>query len=279
MMAEGAATDSLGEEATGEAIPGSGMGAEGGDAGGVLDSLVEGAETQDGSGEGNSQDSESMKLILDKLDTIIDFLVGQGDAQSAVGEVPGEGQVSTEVPATIKSELITAEVDYSGLEKTVSEAVLKSLQSSETNINISSESLESFANTLKSVLAGIEDRVVEKVLTKIDVEKTTMKSISKDEIKIVNPGVRLDSQVDKSEKTVDVIKSIEEGNQQSTQELEEDIILKGLVEEFVSIVGSSPVQAQKRAQIKLKAFEELNLNKFEFANAVSAYEKSKKNNK
>lgn len=274
-----------GQEAGGEGLPTEGAemssegampGAEGSEAGGVLDSLVEGAETQEGAAGG---ESESLSLIMDKLDTIIDYLVGQGDerSQATMGEVPGEGQVSTEAPATIKSvEPVVTQLSEFNLDDVVSQAVTKALQSSETNISISKESLESFANTLKSVIDGIEDRVVGKVLSKIAVEQTTMKSVSRDDLKVLNPGVHVDSQVT-TEKT-DVIKSIETGNtvKESDKEQEGDVVLKGLLDDFISIVGSSPVHAQQRAKIKLKAFELLGMNKFEFSNAVSSYEKSKK---
>lgn len=272
---EEAPMDDMAEEGA-EMAGGLDIGGEGGedaDAGGVLDSLVEGAEGEAGEPEvGEPQADESTELMLDKLDTVLDAVMQIADAlheETPVSETPGEGQVTTD--QLMKS--ITSEGYKTVLKSIVEEVVSEQDQT----VSLSQESTESFGRAIKSLFDGFEDRVVEKVVRKLteetvvsqEVMKSTSSAAKTEEV--VSPGVAVDNSKGE-EIEADVRKSVLD---EETPEINPEV-LKSLTNKYLAISGYTPDAAQKKAALITRAESELGLTAPEFRYYVNkAYKESK----
>lgn len=238
--------------------------AAGQEGGGILDSLVEGDEGDDGEDMSSDEDA-SMKMVLDKLDTLLDAIMQLVDMESEeqVSGAPGEGQVSEEAPNVAVKGL----ADEINSMKSAVEQMFENV----TTVNLSEDSTRQFGEAIKGVFDGFEDRVVEKIVQKLQTETVVTKSVNTGErpVQVVHPGVNVDGSTEEAVDT-DVRKSVGDSSVEEAQQMD---TLKSLVSEYLSITGYDSGASQKRGRVITKATNQLGISQHEFRVYVRKGEK------
>lgn len=265
----------MGEAPVGGAVEGE-PGMEGGgeipaaeDAGGILDSLVAGDEggepgaVDDMMGGGDA----SMDMVLDKQDTMLDLLGQILDAlhgSAMEQEAPVEEQVTQQAPS---AELMKS------LNPDTIKGVIREALAGEATVSLSDESTKQFGEVLKGVLEGFEDRIVEKLVLKLQTETTVIKSVGREEAKVSirHPGVSVSGDGADEGINPDTLKSIspdtgEERNLDSN-------LLKKFLDDYRGIKGYDSAAIQKRARVVEGAMKSMTLSENEFRYFVRKAEK------
>lgn len=239
------------------------------DAGGILDSLVAGDE----GGEPGAVDElmgdgdASMDMVLDKQDTMLDLLGQILDAlhgSTMEQEAPVEQQVTQQAPS---AELMKS------LNPDTIKGVIQEALAGEATVSLSDESTKQFGEVLKGVLEGFEDRIVEKLVLKLQNETTVIKSVPREEAKvsIKHPGVSVSGEGTDEGVNPDTLKSVspdtgEERNLDSAA-------LKKFLDDYRGIKGYDSAAIQKRARVVEGAMKSLSLTENEFRYFVRKAEK------
>lgn len=239
------------------------------DAGGILDSLVAGDEggepgaVEEMMGGGDA----SMDMVLDKQDTMLDLLGQILDAlhgSAMEQEAPVEEQVTQQAPS---AELMKS------LNPDTIKGVIQEALSGDATVSLSEESTQQFGEVLKGVLEGFEDRIVEKLVLKLQTETTVIKSVDKGEAPVVirHPGASVSGEGGDEEVHPDTLKSVspETGEERNL----DSVALKGFLGEYRDIKGYNSAAIQKRARVVERAMKALSLSENEFRYFVRKAEK------
>jgi hypothetical protein len=234
---------------------------EGGDeegASSVLEALA--SQSDEAAGEGEGEEGESTSLILDKIDALTDLvsqLMDRMDSSQTSQEAPAQDQVSTDVPQ-LKSIIREA----------VSEEMLaiNEIQNLNTqkSIDISEESALMLAETIKSIVYGMEDNIIQRVTEAVLNETlTSIKSISektaREKSPIIHPGAIADANPQEQDVDMQVMKSVTNApkNELAPQQMD---TLKSMLTEYNGILGYTGDKSQQRAKVIERAQDELGIH-------------------
>lgn len=252
-----------------------------GDVSSLMDALADQSEEQsDEESEDGSDDAQEM--MLDKLDAVLDSLSSLSEMlQSMSPEAPAEEQVTEEAPA-MKSII-----------KEAVEEVLKAMNSSDDEddedeeeedddegttqksfVDISDESAQKLAETIKSVFSELEESIVEKTTERVLNESTfSVKSVeSRENSPVVHPGTRTEGSVQENIEN-QVLKSVAHNGDNKDFNEEQVTVLKSLVSDYIGIRGHTADKSQQRARVIERAEKELGINSYTFNSYVRKAEK------
>lgn len=221
----------------------------------LMDALVDQSdEAEEGQEEGQD---DAQEMVLDKLDAVLDSLSAVAEMLSQMTqEAPAGDQVTEEVPTlkAVVKEVVEEALKSVNIEKEIEEKEISNM------VELSSESAQLLADSIKSVFSEIENSVVEKVTEKVIEETSVVKSVeSRENSPVVHPGTRIEGKSGEETET-QVLKSVAHNGDSREFSEEKTIALKSLVSNYIGIRGYTADKSQQRARVIERAEKELDIS-------------------